>query len=249
MARVKRPRLSAEARRANAEQLTRLGNELRLARKRRRLLQRSVGVRAGLSQSAISRIECGRGGSLSLDAWQRVALSVGRPLRITLARDRLEEPADAGHLAIQELVAGIARRAGYHVVPELASRSTDPRRSVDLALLDERAGRLILVEVWNSIGDIGAALRSTARKLADLEARPPTGMVATTVGACWVVRATPRNRALIGRYPELFTARFRGSSAGWCAALIARAPPPGGPGIVWADGAARRLFPWRRSRG
>ncbi len=62
----------------------------------------------------------------------------------------------------------------------------------------------------------------------------------------WLVRATARNRALVARYPEVFAARFPGSSAGWVRALVAGAPTPTGTGLVWCDVASTRVFAWRR---
>ena len=76
MAKLKRPGLAAEAVRLNLESLARLGGELRAARHRRHLTQEQLGARAGLSRSAISTIERGRGGSHTLDTWQRLALAV-----------------------------------------------------------------------------------------------------------------------------------------------------------------------------
>jgi hypothetical protein len=98
------------------------------------------------------------------------------------------------------------------------------------------------------IGDIGAAVRSSVRKAAELEALAigRWGEDATT-GLVWVVRATARNRSLIGRYPEVFASRFPGSSRGWVAALTTGAEPPREPGLVWSDVNATRLFAWRRA--
>jgi len=81
-----------------------MGAQVRTARIRRRITQRQLGARVGLSQSAISRAERGLGGGLTLDAWQRIALALGLRLQIALQRDPLEETADASHLAIQELL-------------------------------------------------------------------------------------------------------------------------------------------------
>src|SRR5476649_2296825 len=122
MAKLKRPELAGQAARINLEVLARLGGELRDARHRRRLTQDQLGSRAGLSRSAISTIERGRGGSHTLDTWQRLALAVDRPMRIELRRDAREEPADAGHLAIQELVLRLGRQAGYRGTFELPTR-------------------------------------------------------------------------------------------------------------------------------
>ena len=254
MTKLKRPELVAQAARINFEQLARLGGELRAARHRRRLTQEQLGDRAGLSRSAISSIERGRGGSHTLDSWQRLALAVDRPMRIELRRDGREEPADAGHLAIQELVLRLGRRAGNKGTFELPTRPSDPSRSTDVGLRDDRTRLLILVECWNTFGDVGAAVRSTNRKLAEAAdlAVAIGGERPYRVAGCWVVRDVPRNRSLIARYPELFASKFPGSSVLWARALGEpagngpRHDPPPELSLVWCDALATRLYPWRR---
>jgi hypothetical protein len=166
---------------------------------------------------------------------------------VEFARDPLEDVADAGHLAIQELVLRVARQAGYTTEFELPTRPAEPWRSIDVGLADPRRRRAIEVECWNSVGDFGAATRSSNRKRAELEAmwvgRWGDGV---QVGLVWVVRATRRNRALVARYPEIFRRRFPGSSKGWVAALTKGAPFPDEPGLVWSDVGGTRLFHWRR---
>jgi hypothetical protein len=193
--------------------------------------------------------ERGHGGNLSMDTWQRIALGLDRPLIVGLARDPDEEPADAGHLRIQELVLRLGRATGRTRTFELATRPADPNASADVGLGDVPYRALILVECWNTIGDIGAGARSTARKVAEAE-----GLAGVRggddgpyrVASVWVVRATRRNRALVARYPEVFAARFPGSSIGWVRALTEGAEPPREAGLVWCDVACTRLFAWRR---
>ena len=254
MAKLKRPELAAEAVRLNLEQLARLGGDLRAARVRRRLTQAQLGSRVGLARSTVSDLERGRGGSHTLDTWQRLALAVDRPMRIELRRDAREEPADAGHLAIQELVMRLGRRAGYGRTFELRTRPPDPSRSTDVGLRDDRARVLILMECWNTFGDVGAAVRSTDRKRAEMaeQAIAVGGDRPHRVFSCWVVRDVERNRQLVVRYPELFASKFRGSSALWVKALTEPKPagprphPPAELGLVWCDARATRLFAWRR---
>ena len=249
MARMKRPELAAEAARRNREVLGHLGADVRTSRRRRRLTQARLGTRVGLHPSTIGLIERGHGGNLSLDTWQRVALALDRPLLVGLARDAHEEPADAGHLQIQELVLRLGRATGRARTFELATRPSDPSASADVGLGDARLRLLLLVECWNTIGDIGAAARATARKVAEAAqlavVRGGDGD-AHRVASVWVVRATRRNRELLARYPEVFAARSPGSSAGWVVALTTGAEPPREAGLVWCDTACRRLFAWRR---
>lgn len=248
MPKYRRNELAAEASRRNREQTARLGGRIREARLRRRLTQQQLGERGGLSRSAVSAMERGLGGGHTLDAWQRLAVALGIRLDIELGRDPIEEPIDAGHLRIQELVLRLGRAAGYRGSFELATRPTDPARSSDVGLRDDSRRRLTFVECWNTIGDIGAAARSSSRKLAEAEALAIAvgGERPHRVAGCWVVRATARNRELVRRYPEVFTARFPGSSLGWVRTLTLGTDPPAEPGLVWCHVATTRLFPWRR---
>ncbi len=212
------------------------------------MTQQQVGELVDVARSTVSAAENGRGAGLTLDTWQRLGLAVGRLLRVELQRDPLEEPADAGHLAIQELILRLGRAAGYRATFELPTRPDDPRRSVDVGLRDDRQRRLLLVEAWNTFGNVGASIRSTNRKVAEAAglAAAIWGEGRHEVAACWVFRAARRNRELVTRYPELFASRFPGSSARWVQALMSGSRPPAEPGLLWCDVNATRLFAWRR---
>ncbi len=248
MPRYRRQELAAEATRRNREQTARLGGRVREARLRRRMTQQQLAGRVDLSRSAVSAIERGLGGGHTLDTWQRLAVALDIRLNIDLARDPVEEPIDAGHLRIQELVLRLGREAGYRGSFELPTRPAEPTRSSDVGLRDDQRRRLTFVECWNTIGDLGAAARSTNRKLAEAEAFAIAvgGERPHRVAGCWVVRATARNRELVRRYPEVSAARFPGSSLGWVRALTLGTDPPAQPGLVWCDVDATRLFAWRR---
>ena len=248
MTRPRRAELAAEARRRNQEQLARLGAEVRSTRRRLRQTQAQLGRRVGIAQSTVSLLERGLGATLSVDVWQRVFLALGRRLDVSAGRDPLAETADAGHLAIQELVLRLGRTVGYTRGFEVPTRSADPARSTDVGLRDDRRRLMLLVECWNTIGDVGAAARASSRKLAEADALAvaQAGERPYAVRGVWVVRASPRNRALVARYPEIFATRFPGSSAHWVDTLTAGTDPPPQPGLVWSDIAATRLYPWRR---
>ncbi len=184
-----------------------------------------------------------------MEFWLALAIELGLTPRFELQRDWREEPRDAGHLAIRDLILQMGRAAGYDGTFELATRSGDASRSIDVCLRSDRQRRLIVTEAWNTIGDVGAGARSFQRKLAE------AGQLAVAIGGewpyavhgVWVVRATTRNRALVARYPEDFRAALPGSSARWVAALTAGLPPPEAPGLVWCDPQANRVFAWRYS--
>jgi transcriptional regulator with XRE-family HTH domain len=236
------------ARRALQPVLTREGEKLRRARRRRKWTQAQLAERVGLHQPTISDLERGAGGTLSLEVWQQVALLLGLPLDLTLGRDPLQAPDDAGHLAVQELVLRLGRKLGCRRTFELPTKPSNPSLSTDVGLTDDTNRRLVQVECVNTFGAINAAIRSSDRKRAEAEelaiaighGRP------YTVHQVWVVRATRRNRQILARYPELFGSRFTGSSRAWVQALTEpQAPPPTQPSLVWCDVAATRIFEWR----
>jgi hypothetical protein len=207
-----------------------------------------------MSQGAVSEIERGIGSGVPLQTWIALGIALGRPLAVGFTRPLGEPrgPADAGHLDIQEHILRLAAATGRHGTFELPSRPTDPSRSTDVGLRDDRHRALIQVECWNTFGDLGAAVRATNRKAAEAADHA----IATTAGdtdpyrvaSVWVVRASAGNRALLARYPHIIDAAFPGSSRTWCRALVDGAEPPDLPGIVWFDPATRRLTEHRRPR-
>jgi transcriptional regulator with XRE-family HTH domain len=244
---VRRPSRAIEADRLGRELRARIGTDIQRLRERRGLTRIELARRAGLGRMVESRIERGVANP-DLDALQRIAIALDRPLIVSFGgRDPHEQPPDAGHLAMQELVLRLGRAAGYDGSFELQTRPMEPWRSADVGLAATATGRLIDVECWNTFGDIGAAVRSSHRKQAELrDLAIARWGAAGTSHLVWVVRATARNRALVARYPEVFARAFPGSSRRWVDALTGGAIPPGEPGMVWADVGGTRLVPWRK---
>jgi transcriptional regulator with XRE-family HTH domain len=230
--------------------LHREGKKVRAARVRRGWRQVELGRRTRLSQATVSKIERGEGATLSLATWQRVADALDLPLDLKLGRDAREETADAGHLAIQELILRLGRQVGYGRTFELPTKPSDPGGWVDVGLIDHPHRRLLLAECVNSLGDIGASTRASDRKAREAQDLAATlgGEEPYSVHVCWVMRDTRRNRELVRRYPELFATRFPGSSRQWVDALITGLEPPVERGLVWCDVTATRVFEWRRTR-
>lgn len=175
---------------------------------------------------------------------------VGGSPPLEFGRDRMEQPLDAGHLLLQELALRLSRQTGVTGMFELPTRPSDPSLSVDVGDRDDRRRLLVLKECWNTFGNINASVRSTRRKIAEAESlavaaggeRGPY-----RVAACWIVRATRRNREIVGRYPEVFASTFTGSSRAWVRALTSPdADPPAELGLIWADNRCTRLYAWQQ---
>lgn len=250
MARVKRPDARVTGTAIAAKVAADLGAEVRACRRRRRMTQSRLAALAGISQGRVAAIEAGAGGGAPLQVWLALGHALGRYLRFEFARDPEIELADVAHLDIQELVLRVGKGGGWGRRWELATRPSDPARSADVALVDDGARRIVLNECWNTFGDLGYAARSSDRKLAELRQLALAlggGGEPFEVGLCWIVRDTIANRALVARYPNIFEARFPGSSLGWLRTLVDDAPMPGEAGLLWCDAHATRLFARRAS--
>lgn len=222
-----------------------VGTSVAAARRRRGWTQLQLAARAGTSQSAISRMERGVA-PLEVEEVVRVARVLGLTLRLELSRDPLDRPADAGHLAMQELLVRLAHATAGAALVELPLGAGDRSRSVDVCVHRRMHGELVIEEAWNRIGDVGAGLRSFDRKLSlATEAAIAFPAPPRTVTGVWVVRATRANRELLAAYPALFASRFPASSRQWVRALVTGSPAPKEPGLVMCDVDATRLFEWR----
>jgi transcriptional regulator with XRE-family HTH domain len=226
-----------------------LAQSVRSGRKRRQMTQRALAARVNVHPSRISQIEGGRGQGVPLHTWVALGTALSQPLAISFTRPltQLREPADAGHLAMQERLLELGRATGRTGTFELPTRPADPWHSIDVCVVDPRHRVLIIQEAWNRFGDLGAATRSSNRKAAEaaalaaiVEDGPPY-----RVAMVWVVRATVTNRALIARYPQIFGSAFPGSSRLWVRAMELGTAPPDRPGLVWLDPASGRLTEWR----
>lgn len=223
-----------------------LGGSVRAGRRAAHLTQRQLGARIRVSQATISKIERGHGGRVPLETWIALGTALDRPLAVSIAPSASErhQPADAGHLRIQEHILSLAAATGRPGTFELPTRPDDPSRSTDVGIRDSRTRVRILAECWNTFGDLGAAVRATHRKSHEAAATWPEDRIATV----WIVAATAANRRLLARYPSIISAAFPASSRAWLRALESGDPPPREPGLVWFDPTTTRLLEHRRPR-
>ena len=242
-------------RQRSGEVAVRLGRGLREARLPLRMRQADVADRAGVSQSWISRMERGKGGSASLETWAAAAAAVGEQLVGFLERaPGADRPRDYEHLKRQELIVATTRAGGWRALPEESVDDDWTRsRSVDVALLRAVRREAAVVEVIDFFDDVGAAKRNLDGKLAALDRRLTHGRDLTApgwrVGGLLVVRGTRRNRALVREFGALFAASFPGGSLAWLRALTdPAAPMPNEAGFVWTDVVGTRLMEARLGR-
>lgn len=129
-----------------------------MVRIRRRLRQRDVAERAGISPSVIARQE--RGVARSLDTLERhaAALELRLEVRLSGRSGELVRLADDEHAAIVEFLARWFRDAGFAVELEASFSEWGERGRIDLLAHDPASRLLVIVEVKTLLLDLQALL-------------------------------------------------------------------------------------------
>jgi transcriptional regulator with XRE-family HTH domain len=186
----------------------RIGRILRALRRRRDWTQKELGRRAKVSQQAISLIERGHGGRLSVDTVRRVFAALDARWEPTVSwrggdLDRLLDAAHAG------LVGEISRRlvrAGWEVAVEVTYSEFGERGSIDVlgARRDEFA--MVVVEVKSELTVIEATLRKLDEKVRivhECVGRERFGFRPRSVGRLLVLPASDTARRRVDRSSDV----------------------------------------------
>jgi transcriptional regulator with XRE-family HTH domain len=219
----------------------RIGIGLRESRIALALTQSQAADRAGVSQTFWSNLERGRGTTASLETLAACAAAVGTQLAAFLeATPGADLPRDIAHLRGQAAIVRFSQPGGWRATVEAAIDPLARRsRSIDVELVRDGLGEIAVVELIDLFSDVGEDLRGLADKVAAVRRDHPQARVSGLIA----VRATRRNRALVGELAVVLDARFPGSSTEWIAALSRRSTSmPNGDGFVWASVDGSRLF-------
>jgi transcriptional regulator with XRE-family HTH domain len=151
-----------------------VGSLFRAIRIELRLRQGDVAERAGVSQQTVSRIECGRFGRISIDAYCRVAEAIGAGVRLTpqWRGAKLDRLLDRRHALLQNEVARLLTASGWQVAAEKSFNQFGDRGSVDVLAWRQEARALLLIEIKTEIGNLEETLR-----VLDMKTRVVPGIV------------------------------------------------------------------------
>jgi transcriptional regulator with XRE-family HTH domain len=187
----------------------RFGLQVRALRRRRGWTQEGLATQAGMSQSAVSRIERGQGDLLTPVVLGAVAKALGARLRIQLFAEgeNLDRLLDADHAEIVETVTALLARCGWEVVPEATFSIYGERGSIDILAFHPPTGSLLVIEVKSVVPDVQATLAGIDRKarLATQIARQ-RGWQARSVSRWLVIADTTAARSRIERHGATFSA-------------------------------------------
>ena len=202
--------------RMGRRQRLRAGEDLRRARLAASLSQRALGEIAGLSHSAVGRLERGELQRVTVDRIAVVAAALGLGLHIGLFPSG-SPVRDAAHLAlIERLRQRVSRTLRWRA--EVPIPLPGDLRSADVVIdgpsVDE------MVEAETRLDDLQALERRVRLKQRDMQIRRVVILVADT----------RHNRSVLAAHPELVE-RFPVSTRA-CLAALGAGRDPGGDAIV-----------------
>ncbi|HEY5486783.1 MAG TPA: helix-turn-helix domain-containing protein [Candidatus Limnocylindrales bacterium] len=183
-----------------------IGNTFRAIRMDMRLRQADVAARAHVSQQTVSRLECGRFGGLSIDAYSSVAEAIGADVRLApyWRGAKLDRLIDRRHALIQNEITRLLASQGWQLGTEKSFNHFGDRGSVDVLAWRANAGALLIVEIKTEIANLEETLR-----VLDMKARVVPGLVSRAgewqpriVGAVLVLPDATAHRDLVARHSE-----------------------------------------------
>ena len=186
--------------------LVRAGLIVRALRRHQRLRQVDLAGAAGVSQQAVSRIERGEFGPLSVEAYLRVVGQLGAEIDLNpkWRGPKLASLLDARHAAMQNHVTGTLVSGGWLVRPEYTFNHFGDRGSVDILgwLALERA--LLLTEIKPDLLCVEETMR-----ILDMKLRVVPALVKrelgwdvdpSRIGCVLVLPASSQQRDLVDRH-------------------------------------------------
>lgn len=224
--------------------VVRFGLSIRALRRRRRWRQLDLAEQAGVSRTAISRVERGRADRLTVRALQAVAGALGARLdcRLLWNGEALDRLLDESHAALVEIVLRWLAGAGWDAAPEVSFSIRGERGSIDVLAFHPATATVLIVEVKSVVPDLQATLVTVDHKtrLAS-EIACGRGWRPARVGRLLVLREDRTARRRVAAHEATFAGAFpargravrawvRGPASGAPAASPAdRSTPAGGP--------------------
>lgn len=176
----------------------RIGRLLRAIRRRRGWRQRDLATAAGISQSAVSRLEAGRLAGISVGSLRRTAAALGADARIEIVwrgglGDRL---LDERHATLGLVVTERLRALGWSAIPEVTFQHLGERGSIDLLGVHQLARAVCVIELKSVVQSYEETQRrlDVKARLARRIAEQRLGWRPRVVGVVLAVADTSTNR-------------------------------------------------------
>jgi transcriptional regulator with XRE-family HTH domain len=144
----------------------RFGLGVRALRRRRGWSQTALALRAGLSRSAIARMERGQADRFTVRTLRRVceALDARIEVRLLWHAEGLDRLLDGRHAALADQTLGLLAQLGSAATAEVSFSIRGERGSVDVLAFHPATASLLVVEVKSVVPDMQAMLVALDRK-------------------------------------------------------------------------------------
>lgn len=189
-----------------------IGGSIRAVRVKRGWRQQDLAVAAGVSQSTVSRIECGRLDDVPLSTLRRVGAVLG--IRVTLdARWRggeLDRLLGSRHSAMHEELARLFETLPeWTAVPEVTFAIFGERGAIDILAWHEASRTLLVIELKTEIVDVQETVGTLDRKVrlaAEIAAR--RGWRPAVVASWLIVAESPTNRRRVAAHGAMLRSAY-----------------------------------------
>ena len=186
----------------------RFGRFVRAVRRRLGLRQLDVAARAGVSASAISRIERGHLDEVTWAVIARTcaALEIRLDLRPNWRGFEGDRLLDSDHAAIVEFIVRTLMEHGWRTIVEYTFNHFGDRGSVDIVAWHDTATALLIIEVKTQIVEVNVLAASLDRKARVVPPllRAQFGWQPALVARLLVVRDTRSLRSVIEKFGATF---------------------------------------------
>ncbi len=144
----------------------RFGLGIRALRRRRHWTQLDLAARAGVSRSAVWRIERGHADRVTVHVLVRVAATLGARIDVRLLwqGEGLDRLLDAGHADLVERMLGLLASSDWTAATEVSFNIRGERGSIDILAFHPATGSLLVIEVKSVVPDMQAMLHGIDRK-------------------------------------------------------------------------------------
>ncbi len=196
--------------------VVRFGLSIRALRRRRQWRQVDLAEHAGVSRTAISRVERGRADRLTVRTLGRVADALGARLecRLLWNGEALDRLLDEAHAALVETVVRWLTSLGWEVATEVSFSIRGERGSIDILAFHRSTATLLVVEAKSVVPDVQATFVTLDRKarLAG-EIAHLRGWRPLRLGRLLVIREDRTARRRVSAHTATFASAF--PARGW----------------------------------
>ncbi|MEX2183951.1 MAG: helix-turn-helix transcriptional regulator [Chloroflexota bacterium] len=212
--------------------------------------QRELGLRVGMSQSTVSRLERGIATELSIGGADRLLKAMGARLGISVTAPYLADRArqrDPVHARLAAFVVAHLCAAGWIVATEVEVGGDRSRGWIDILAWHPGTGLLLVIELKTEIHDVGAIQRSLNWYEREAwAAAKRLGWYPRSVHASLLLLATEANDQRVADNGSAFRSKFPVRARELAEVIRSGTPPPvRGRSVAMVDPLSRRAM-WVR---